>query len=69
MNYKYTILDFGKVIVKPTTGNWDITPKFLELIDINKIDVDKFKYGNKFIDEVSKDLKIEFPTQIQLVFL
>ena len=58
MNYKYIILDFGKVIVAPTTGNWDITPKFLELIDINKIDIDKFKiirekYGNILSEKVT----------------
>ena len=58
MNYKYIILDFGKVIAAPTTGNWDITPKFLELIDINKIDVDKFKkvrkeYGSILSDKVN----------------
>lgn len=58
MNYKYIILDFGKVIAKPTTGNWDITPKFLELIDINKIDVDKFKrvrkeYGSILSEKVT----------------
>ena len=40
---KYIILDFGKVLAYPTTGNWDITPKFLELIDINKIDINKLK--------------------------
>ena len=43
MNYKYIVLDFGKVLAAPTTGNWDITPKFLELIDIKKIDIEKFK--------------------------
>ena len=43
MNYKYIILDFGKVIAAPTNENWDITPKLLELIDINKIDINKFK--------------------------
>ena len=40
---KYIILDFGKVLAYPTTGNWDITPKFLKLIDINKIDINKLK--------------------------
>ena len=58
MNYKYIILDFGKVIAAPTTGNWDITPKFLELIDINKIDVDKLKkvrkeYGSILSEKVN----------------
>ena len=43
MNYKYIILDFGKVLVGPTTGYWDLTPKFLELIDINKINNEELK--------------------------
>ena len=42
MNYKYLILDFGNVLVTPTTGDWHMTPKFKELIDINKIDMDKY---------------------------
>lgn len=40
---KYLILDFGKVLAFPKTGNWFITPKFLELVDINKIDLDRLK--------------------------
>lgn len=40
---KYLILDFGKVIAGPKTGNWHITPKFLELIDISKLDKELFK--------------------------
>lgn len=47
MNVKYIILDFGKVIAAPATGNWDMTPKFLELIDINKLDVDKMQKVRK----------------------
>lgn len=35
---KYLILDFGKVLAYPTTGNWSITPKFIELVDLKKID-------------------------------
>ena len=58
MNYKYIILDFGNVIAAPTTGNWDITPKFLELIDINEIDIYKFKkirekYGGILSEKVT----------------
>ena len=64
MDYKYIILDFGKVIAGPTTGYWDITPKFLELIDINKIDIDKFfeirkKYGD-ILSEKVVNLEEEF---------
>lgn len=44
---KYVILDFGMVLGYPTTGNWDLTPKFLELIDINKLDVEKMRAYRK----------------------
>ena len=43
MKYKYVILDFGNVLVTPTTGDWHMTPKFLELIDINKLDMNKYQ--------------------------
>ena len=42
MKYKYLILDFGNVLVTPTTGDWHMTPKFLELIDINKLNMVKY---------------------------
>lgn len=46
---KYVILDFGKVLGYPTTGNWDLTPKFLELIDTNIVDVEKLgSYRKQF---------------------
>lgn len=35
---KYLILDFGKVLAFPTTGDWFITPCFERLIDMTKID-------------------------------
>ena len=45
---KYIILDFGGVIAGPITkGNWDITPKLLELVDVSKIDKDMFKEVRK----------------------
>lgn len=47
-NIKYLILDFGKVIAGPTTGHWFITPKFMELIDMNEIDIDEF---NNIVDD------------------
>ena len=51
MKYKYLILDFGKVIAGPTTGDWFMIPKFLELINTNALDKNKFnntvrKYDN-----------------------
>ena len=58
MNYKYVILDFGKVIAKSSSGDWDITPKFLELIDIDKINKEKWKelrakYGSILSEKVT----------------
>ena len=38
MDYKYIILDFGNVLAYPVSGHWFITDKFMELIDMNKID-------------------------------
>ena len=40
---KYIILDFGRVLAYPPTGYWQITPKFLKLIDISKIDTEQLK--------------------------
>lgn len=34
---KYLILDFGKVLAYPITGDWFITPLFLKLIDMSQI--------------------------------
>ena len=45
--YKYIILDFGGVIALPTTGDWDMTPKFMELIDLGKLNINKFKSNKK----------------------
>lgn len=39
-NIKYLILDMGKVLVEPTTGNWYITPVFLENVEISKINIE-----------------------------
>lgn len=55
---KYVILDFGKVIAAPTTGNWFITPKFIELVDMSKIDVELFNEKTKlFSDILSKKIR------------
>lgn len=43
MKYKYIILDFGKVLAGPTTGDWFITPKFEKVIDMSLIDRDVLK--------------------------
>ena len=43
MEYKYLILDFGDVLAYPVTGEWFITNKFMELIDVSKIDKVMFR--------------------------
>ena len=47
MKYKYIILDFGNVIAKSPSGDWDIIPKFEELIDINKMNKSLFERVRK----------------------
>ncbi len=58
MDIKYIILDFGKVLAGPTTGHWFITPKFIELVDMNKIDVNKFNESKSKLNYIL-DRKIE----------
>ena len=36
---KYIVFDFGKVLGYPTSGNWFITNKFLEEINIKNLDI------------------------------
>ena len=57
---KYIIFDFGKVLGYPKTGMWFITPKFLDLINKNNIDINKVKdiiSKNKYL--VKDDLPIK----------
>lgn len=57
MNYKYIILDFGKVLAGPTTGNWFITPKFMEVIDMSLVDNDRLNYAfNKHNEIISRKM-------------
>lgn len=58
MDYKYLVLDFGGVIVTPTTGHWDITPRLLELVDISSIDKSKFReIREKYKDILSEKIE------------
>ena len=45
-NVKYIIFDIGGVLLKPTTGNWFITPYINNLLK-NKIDMEKFEFSLK----------------------
>ncbi len=45
--YKYIVLDFGGVIAHSPSRDWDMTPKFIELIDLNKLDMNKFNVARK----------------------
>lgn len=54
---KYIILDFGKVLAYPTTGDWFITPLFLKLIDMSKIDRKKVvEIMNSYSEILSRKL-------------
>lgn len=60
MNYKYIILDFGKVLAGPTTGEWFITPKFIEKVDMSLIDREKLdKAFDKYDDIISRRMNTE----------
>lgn len=60
MDYKYVILDFGKVLAGPTTGEWFITPKFKELVDMSLIDIEKInKLFDKYDDIISRKMNTE----------
>ena len=60
MNYKYVILDFGKVLAGPTTGEWFIPPKFKELVDMSLIDMEKLNQSfDKHDDIISRKMNTE----------
>ena len=60
MNYKYVILDFGKVLAGPTTGEWFITPKFKELVDMSLIDMEKLNESfDKHSEIISRRMNTE----------
>ena len=57
---KYIILDFGRVLAYPPTGYWQITPKFLKLVDISKINAEQLKGAiKKYNNIISCDLYIK----------
>ena len=56
---KYIILDFGRVLAYPPTGYWQITPKFLKLVDISKVKIEQLKDAiKKYNNIISCDLYI-----------
>lgn len=57
---KYVILDFGRVLAYPPTGYWQITPKFLKLVDVSKINAEQLKNAiKKYNNIISCDLHIK----------
>lgn len=71
---KYLILDMGYVLVKPTAGDWLVTPVLLKNVDINKIDVNKAAKvmselgylldGKAVTLDEEKELMINFYTEV-----
>ncbi|MBQ3407591.1 MAG: HAD hydrolase-like protein [Clostridia bacterium] len=53
VNIKYLILDMGYVLVKPTSGDWLVTPVLLKNVDINEIDIKK---ASKIMSELGHTL-------------
>lgn len=62
--YKYAVLDFGKVLAFPTTGEWFITPLFHKLIDMNKVNKEEILASiakhNDIISRPAKTLEEEY---------
>ena len=62
--YKYAILDFGKVLAFPSTGEWFITPLFYKLIDMNKVNKEEILLSiskhNDIISRPAKTLEEEY---------
>lgn len=57
---KYIILDFGRVLAYPPTGYWQITPKFLKLVDMSKVNAEQLKNAiKKYNNIISCDLYIK----------
>ena len=55
---KYIIFDFGKVLGYSTTGYWDLTPKSLELLDIEKYNFEELKQTReKYIHILSEKME------------
>ena len=67
---KYIILDFGKVIAGPATGDWFITPAFIEKVDMSLIDKDAFheaiKNNSELKDGIIKTLEEEYDAFYEL---
>lgn len=57
---KYVVLDFGKVLAGPTTGEWFLTPKFYELVDMSFISLPEIKNA---IEECNPILSRKMVTQ------
>lgn len=60
MEQKYLILDFGRVLAGPISGNWFITPNFSKYIDIKKFDINKLtETKNKYSYTIDAVIKTE----------
>ena len=59
---KYLILDFGRVLAYPVSGEWFVTAKFFDYLDKDKLDLDKYleKMETFYWDGILKDEKEEF---------
>lgn len=61
---KYLILDMGRVLVEPASGDWLVTNEFLKNVDIKMINKEKLKETIKnsryLLDEKAENLQEEY---------
>ena len=61
---KYLILDFGKVLVEPASGDWLVTNEFLKNVDMKNIDSEKLNIAIQssryLLDEKAENLDEEY---------
>lgn len=63
---KYIILDFGNVLAYPTSGDWFITPKFKELVNMDIFDVDKYKSLNTKYSKILSERLITLEEEFEM---
>ena len=66
---KYLILDMGKVLVEPASGDWLVTNEFLKNVDIEKINRDQLKYAIQssryILDGKAENLEEEYKIMME----
>lgn len=64
---KHIVLDFGKVLAGPYTGEWFITPNFFDILD-NNIDKEKIKNSIKKYNDMVGEKAITEEEEFQVFY-